>query len=74
MNASPGVVVEATDDVDHLVDELMKDPSRAEDIKAVLKQRISKPQPVNFKTEPASIRSFVGDDNEEDDLWDNVPV
>ena len=48
MNASPGVVVEATDDVDHLVDELVKDPSRADDIKAVLKQRISKPQPVIF--------------------------
>ncbi len=74
MNASPGVVVEATDDVDALVDTLVRDPSKADDVKAVLKSRILKPQPVNLKSEPAVAKANFEDDQDDDDLWDNVPV
>ncbi len=74
MNASPGVRVEAADDVDALVDTLIRDPSKADDIKAVLKKRISRPQLIDITAEESVLPSSSDDDDDEGDMWDNVPV
>lgn len=63
--------VDRTDDVDRIVDSLLADPDRAEDVKSLLRRRLMDPGPVRFK--PVVIpRSQASEDVE--DMWDNVPV
>ena len=73
MNAISGVRVEATDEVDTLVDALMKDPSKVEDVKAALR-RISEPHVVDLRTAQPPRPLDRTDDDDSGDMWDNVPV
>ena len=60
------------DDVDALVEALVADPSRAEDVKALLRERLAMPSA--DRPTSASVIALVRDSAYEDDLWDNVPV
>ena len=63
------------DEVDDIVDALVADPTRASDVKALLKSKIAAPdiiQMVAPRRPPA--KAVVAEDDTEDDLWDNVPI
>ena len=63
------------DDVDEIVDALVADPSRASDVKALLKRKIAAPDIVRMVVPRAANAKFaVADDDAEDDIWDNMPV
>lgn len=55
------------DDVDRLVDTLLAEPDRADDIKNLLRNRLGVERVVHLK----AVRSVSED---LDDMWDNVPV
>lgn len=73
MTTDQGTGVEILDDVDTLVDEVLSDPSKADDVKAALKRRVFGPQIVDFRVK-LTRRASDGDEDAESDLWDNVPV
>lgn len=55
------------DDVDTLVDTLLAEPDRADDIKSMLRHKLDMAGIVHLKPVPASTDDL-------DDMWDNVPV
>lgn len=59
------------DDVDTMVDSLLADPNRADDIKSMLRQRLAEDGVVPLRSVPKAV-SAISDDL--DDMWDNVPV
>lgn len=57
------------DDIDRIVDALLENPTRAGDIKALLRQKMTAPEVVRVA------HAATGPSPEDaDDLWDNVPV
>ena len=58
------------DDIDRIVDALLENPTRAGDIKTLLRQKMEAPDVVSVAR--AVRRDPAGDDVE--DMWDNVPV
>ncbi len=60
-----------SDDVDRIVAALIADPTRADDIKEMLRRKILAPDAVRVVL-PFRPRQLVEDDA--DELWDNVPV
>jgi hypothetical protein len=60
-----------SDDVDQIVAALIADPTRADDIKEMLRRKILAPDAVRVVL-PFRPRQLVEDDA--DELWDNVPV
>lgn len=74
MNANQGACVETNDDVDLLVDTLIADPGRADDVKAALKRRITRPQVVDLRRAVREASPKAVDEDDVADLWDNVPV
>lgn len=59
------------DDVDMLVDTLLAEPDRADDIKNMLRRRLG----VEGRAQPRSPLSLVSTKTDEiDEMWDNVPV
>ncbi len=63
------------DEVDDIVDALVADPTRASDVKALLKRKIAAPDIVHMVVpRAAESKAAVAEDDTEDDLWDNVPV
>lgn len=61
------------DEVDEMIEALVSDPSRAEDIKALLKRKIAAPAPAGA-VPPGRAQVLAFGDEGEDDPWDNVPV
>lgn len=59
------------DDVDQIVDTLLADPGRAEDIKTILRKKLNVQNVVGFSAR-RSASTMPTDDVE--DMWDNVPV
>ncbi|MEM9707689.1 MAG: hypothetical protein AAF871_02780 [Pseudomonadota bacterium] len=61
------------DDIDRIIDALLENPSRAGDIKTLLRQKMDAPEVVMMTPKSASERhtDFGGD---VEDFWDNVPV
>ena len=61
---------QSRDDIDRIVDALLENPTRAGDIKTLLRQKMIAPEVVRVAhvtpAEPAA--------EEIDDFWDNVPV
>jgi hypothetical protein len=57
----------ARDEFDRIVDELLQDPSRAEDIKDRLRTQLG-------ETPRRPARDVAGEPAEPDDLWENLPV
>lgn len=55
------------DDVDRLVDTLLAEPARAEDIKTMLRRRLRGDATTHLKAVPSGADDL-------DDMWDNVPV
>ncbi len=63
------------DEVDDIVDALVADPTRASDVKALLKRKIAAPDIVHMVAPRAAPAKAAGaEDDTEDDLWDNVPI
>lgn len=60
-----------TDEVDRLVDSLLTNPDRVDDIKSQIRRRIMASRVVPLSSVPPSVRASSED---EDDMWDNVPV
>ncbi|MXQ06772.1 hypothetical protein GQ651_02820 [Alphaproteobacteria bacterium GH1-50] len=62
------------DDVDHLIDRLLADPGTVEDVKTLLRHKMSAPDVIAVA--PVCARSLQADRAEEDveDMWDNVPI
>lgn len=71
MNDSRGGHATRPDDVDRIVAALIRDPSRADDIKDVLRQKLTAPDTVRVAL-PTRYNRSTEDDL--DELWDNVPV
>ncbi len=59
-------------DVDEIVEALVADPSCAEDVKALLKQKLAAPDVVRMIAPKRQAPTAANDDAE--DLWDNVPI
>lgn len=55
-------VLRPADDIDGLIDEALADPSRADELKRLLRSRLH------------AVESAARDTSEEPDLWENVPV
>ncbi len=66
------------DDIDHLVDDLLKNPDLADQVKDNLRARLKEAHHASAK--PADVvqlhvdASARVDDQDVDDLWDNVPI
>ena len=58
-----------TDDIDIIVDALMRNPENADDIKTLLRQKIKEPGKVRVIAAEKKVA-----DSEPDDFWDNFPV
>ena len=59
------------DYVDRLIDQVVADPTRGDDVKTILKHKMKEPDALAIVRKPLSpARS----EEEADDLWDNVPV
>ena len=63
----------ADDDIDKIVDALVADPSRADDIKSLLRGKLAAPESVNVAYAAPSARA-VPAQTDLDDMWDNVPI
>lgn len=61
------------DDIDRIVDALVADPTRADDIKCLLRGKIAAPDSVNVAF-PAARYSAAVAQTDVDDMWDNVPI
>ena len=59
------------DSVDRLIDDVLREPSRAEDVKRALRRRMAEPTPARS---PAMAHLRPGPDGDEDDLWENLPI
>ena len=57
--------------VDRLIDQVVADPARGDDVKTLLKHKMSDAEA--FALVEKQSQSVHGDDDVED-LWDNVPV
>lgn len=67
------------DDIDHLVDDLLKNPDLADQVKMNLRERLKEAKHASAK--PADVvllhadQTAANDDTPDvDDLWDNVPI
>ena len=62
------------DDVDHLIDRLLADPGTADDVKTLLRHKMSAPDVVAVA--PVTSRRTRQTDTEDDleDMWDNLPI
>lgn len=61
----------ATDDIDRIVAVLLNDPTRADDMKQLLRQKMKAPSAVRLFVPRVIPKPPVED---ADELWDNVPV
>ena len=62
------------DDVDHLIDRLLADPGTADDVKTLLRHKMSSPDVIAVA--PMTTRRAEQADMQEDleDMWDNLPI
>ena len=62
------------DYVDRLIDQVVADPERVDDVKKLLRHKMAAPEGLNLveKAQPTTPVVDVEDDVE--DLWDNVPI
>lgn len=61
-----------TDDIDRIVDGLLADPSRADDVKGALRSRLAAGAATPVRTLEKAPRTRPSHD--EDDMWENVPI
>ena len=59
------------DDIDRIVAALIADPARADDMKALLRQKLSAS---HRPTEAGVDRGGAHDSRDVEDMWDNLPV
>lgn len=62
----------ARDDIDRIVDDLLADPTRADDIKGELRRRLVGGAPALHAV--ASRTATTPTASDEDDFWENMPV
>ncbi len=61
-----------TDDIDIIVDALMRNPENADDIKSLLRQKLREPN--KLRVLAADKRSKAEPASDPDEFWDNFPV
>lgn len=61
----------STDDIDKIVAVLLDDPTRADDMKKLLRQKMKSPSTVRVAV-PRVVAKAQAEDA--DEMWDNVPV
>ncbi|MGI9388961.1 MAG: hypothetical protein ACR2O1_02790 [Boseongicola sp.] len=63
------------DEVDEIVEALVADPTRANDVKALLRRKIAAPGVVQLVVpSKEGQKSVVIEEDSDDDVWDNMPV
>lgn len=60
--------------VDRLIDQVVADPDRVEDVKKLLHHKMAAPEGLNVVPERSAPTSSLADDDDVEDLWDNVPI
>ena len=61
-------------DVVAIVDDVLANPARAEDAKALLTRKLSTPDGVRLAVRRSVPKSSTVGDEVDDDMWDNLPV
>lgn len=60
--------------VERLIDQAVADPNRVDDVKMLLRHKMTSPKGLEV-VEPSPVQAPAAvDEADEDDLWDNVPV
>ncbi|MDJ1016977.1 MAG: hypothetical protein QNJ35_10730 [Paracoccaceae bacterium] len=65
---------EARDDVDVIIDTLLAEPERAEDLKTMLRHKMAAPEVVAVAHAKPVSKPDIDAQDDVEDLWDNVPV
>lgn len=65
-------LINATDDIDIIVDALMRNPENADDIKTLLRQKLREPSKLRVLAAQKAIKPEPASDP--DEFWDNFPV
>ena len=58
-----------SDDIDTIVDTLLNDPSRADDVKSILRDRLAQTE-----GKSASSDNLLDNQSDADEFWDNFPI
>ena len=61
------------DFVDRLIDQVVADPERVDDVKTLLRHKMAAPDALNVVEKPSVVAAPAAEDDV-DDLWDNVPI
>lgn len=62
------------DYVDRLIDQVVADPERVDDVKKLLRYKMAAPEGLNVVEKPVRATAKTVIDEDADDLWDNVPI
>lgn len=62
------------DYVDRLIDQVVADPDRVDDVKKLLRHKIAAPDRLNVVDAPKRTTPTPEIDDDVEDLWDNVPI
>ena len=66
---------EPRDDVDVIIDTLLAEPERAEDLKTMLRHKMAAPEVgAVAHAKPVAAPPEIDTQDDVEDLWDNVPV
>ena len=63
------------DEIDRIIGALIEDPTRANDVKTLLRQKIAAAPVVDPRSSSsASAEAAVSEEGSDEDIWDNMPV
>ena len=60
--------------VDRLIDQVIADPERVDDVKKLLRYKMATPDGPNLVQKHGAPAPSLVDDDDLEDLWDNVPI
>lgn len=62
------------DFVDRLIDQVVADPDRIDDVKTLLRHKMAAPEALNVVSDARAHSVADATEDDVDDLWDNVPI
>ena len=62
------------DYVDRLIDQVVADPERVDDVKKLLRHKMAAPEGLNLVEKAQTTTPVVDVEDDVEDLWDNVPI
>ena len=62
------------DFVDRLIDQVVADPDRIDDVKTLLRHKMAAPEALNVVSDAKTRSVSDATEDDVDDLWDNVPI